>query len=75
MEFNVPPEDRVPVNVLKGNLDVFIPIWKDLVNLFLSTGSIDCFKSSAVLPTMMELDKIVDKDTWKNYGWTSIKSI
>ena len=54
------PEDPVPVNVLKGNLDVFIPIWKDLVNLSLSTGSIDCLKSSAVLPTIKELDEIMD---------------
>ena len=61
------PEDPVPVNVLKGNLDVFIPIWKDLVNLSLDTGSIECLKSSAVLPTIKQLDELMDKDLYKNY--------
>ena len=61
------PEDPVPVNVLKGSLDVFVPIWRDLVNLSLRTGSIECLKSSAVIPTIKEMDDIMDKDMYKNY--------
>ena len=57
------PEDPVP-NI---NLDTFVPIWRELVNLLLETGSIDCLKSSAVLPTMKEMDDLMDKDLFKNY--------
>ena len=61
------PEDPVPVKVLNENLDTFVPIWRELVNLSLETGSIDCLKSSAVLPTIKELDDLMDKDVFKNY--------
>ena len=61
------PEDPVPVDVLKGSLEVFIPIWTELVNLSLRTGSIECLKSSAVLPTIKEMDDIMDRDLYKNY--------
>ena len=30
------PEDLIPVQLLNKNLDVFLPIWLDLVNLSLS---------------------------------------
>ena len=61
------PEDPVPDKVLKGNLNIFIPIWKDFVNLSLETGSIDCLKSSVILPTIKEMDELMDKDLFKNY--------
>ena len=61
------PEDPVPVKVLKENMQVFIPIWKELVNFSLEVGEIECLKSSAVLPLIKQLDEIMDKDIFKNY--------
>ena len=55
------------MKVLKGNLDTFIPIWTELVNLSLEMGSVDCLKSAVVLPLIKELDEIMDKDIYKNY--------
>ena len=61
------PEDPVPANVLKGNLQTFVPIWNELVNYSLEVGSIDCLKSAIVLPLIKQLDEIMDKDQYKNY--------
>ena len=61
------PEDPVPVKVLKENLKVFIPIWKELVNFSLEVGDVECLKSSAVLPLIKQMDDIMDKDILKNY--------
>ena len=61
------PEDPVPVKVLKENLKVFIPIWKELVNYSLEVGDVECLKSSAVIPLIKLLDEIMDKDIFKNY--------
>ena len=61
------PEDPVPVKVLKGNLETFIPIWTELVNYSLDMGTIDCLKSAVVLPHIKEMDEIMDRDLYKNY--------
>ena len=61
------PEDPLPANVLKENLDVLLPYWVILVNLSLSTGSMECLKSSVVGPLLKEADDLVDSDEYKNY--------
>ena len=44
------PEDPIPAELLKRNLDTFLPIWLELVNLSPSEGSMDCLKSAVILP-------------------------
>ena len=61
------PHDPIPANVLKTTYSVFIPIWTDLVNLSLSSGSVECLKVGVLLPAIKELDDIMDCDTYKNY--------
>ena len=41
-------EDSIPANLVSKNIDVLLPIWVDLVNLSLSTGSMDCLKSAVL---------------------------
>ena len=48
---NCSPEDPVPIALLKNNLDTFIPIWLELVNLSLRQGSMECLKNAVVRPT------------------------
>ena len=64
---NCSPEDPVPIQLLKNNIDLFIPIWLDLVNLSLSQGSMDCLKSAVLTPLIKELDNVIDRDLLKNY--------
>ena len=64
---NCSPDDPVPVSLLKSNLDLFIPIWKDIVNLSLSQGSMDCLKSAILNPLIKDLDSLIDTDILKNY--------
>ena len=61
------PHDPIPVNILKTTYAVFIPIWKDLVNLSLSTGSMDCLKCGVLLPALKAMDDLMDSDQYKNY--------
>lgn len=61
------PSDPVPAKLLSSLLDLFIPIWKDLVNLSLSTGSMDCLKSAILTPILKELDDMVNTEIYKNY--------
>ena len=61
------PEDPIPVQLLNRNLDVFIPIWLDLVNLSLSQGSMDGLKNAILTPLIKELDDLIDTDILKNY--------
>ena len=61
------PHDPIPANVLKTTYSVFIPIWTDLVNLSLSSGSVECLKDGVLLPAIKELDDIMDCETYKNY--------
>ena len=61
------PHDPIPVNILKTTYAVFIPIWKDLVNLSLTTGSMDCLKCGVLLPALKAMDDLMDSDLYKNY--------
>ena len=61
------PHDPIPANVLKTTYQVFIPIWKELVNLSLFTGSMECLKSGVLLPAIKGMDDLMDSDLYKNY--------
>ena len=60
-------EDPVPAKLLKNNLSIFIPIWLEIVNLSLESGSMDCLKDAVILPLIKQLDSITDFDNLKNY--------
>ena len=64
---NCSPEDPIPVQLLKNNLDVFITIWLELVNLSLSQGSMDCLKNAILTPLIKELDNWMATDELKNF--------
>lgn len=55
------------LNCLKDNIDLLLPYWLELVNLSLSTGSIDCLKSAVITPLLKEADDILDSELYKNY--------
>ena len=61
------PEDPLHAGLLSLNIDVMLPFWLELVNLSLSTGSMECLKSAVVAPLLKELDDFVDKEVYKNY--------
>ena len=61
------PEDPIPAEVLKQNIDTFLPFWVEIVNLSLETGSMDKVKSSVVLPLIKELNSMTDTENYKNY--------
>ena len=62
------PEDPMHVELLKKNVDLFLPIWKELVNLSLSTGSFDNLKSAVLNPLFKMMDdQLADKENYKNY--------
>ena len=50
------PDDPISAVLLTKNIDLFVPVWNDLVNLSFSTGSMDCLKSAVVTPLLKELD-------------------
>ena len=60
------PSDPIG-SFLLGNIQIFIPIWVEMVNLSLRTGSMDCLKSSVVVPLLKELDALTEIDDLKNY--------
>lgn len=64
---NCSPEDPIPLKLLKNNLDFFIPIWMDIVNLSLSQGNMQCLKNAILNPLIKELDHLIDIDILKNY--------
>ena len=61
------PEDPVPVKLLNEHLDTFIPYWVELVNLSLTTGSMDCLTSAVIIPLLKEADGIVDTELYPNF--------
>ena len=61
------PEDPVPVVLIKTHLELFVPIWTELVNFSLRVGSMECLKSAVVIPLIKELDCVIDRDVLKNY--------
>ena len=56
------PDDPVPPTILKGNIDTFVPIWTEIVNLSLSQGSMEWLKSAILLPLIKDSDNLMDKD-------------
>ena len=61
------PEDPIPGVILQDHIDTLIPYWLELVNLSLSTGSMDCLKSAVIGPLLKEADEIVDVEVYKNF--------
>ena len=61
------PEDPIPAALLKRVVDVFIPIWRELVNLSLAQGSMICLKCSVLAPLIKALDSLMDIEILKNY--------
>ena len=53
------------LDFLRNYIDLFLPIWTELVNLSLAMGSMECLKSGVLVPLIK--DDIVDKDNQKNY--------
>ena len=64
---NCSPEDPIPSTLLRKNINLFIPIWLDIVNLSLSQGSMECLKNAILNPLIKELDELIDTDELKNY--------
>ena len=54
--------DPTPASVLNTNIDIFLPLWSHLVNLSLSSGSIDgLLKQADIIPLLKEsgLDHLI----------------
>ena len=61
------PEDPVPPAVLSSYLDTLLPIWVEIVNLSLETGSMESLKNAVIIPLIKELSSTTDTDNNKNY--------
>lgn len=61
------PEDPIPTKLLKEHYETLVPYWLELVNLSLSTGSMECVKSSAISTLLKEADEALDPEIFKNY--------
>ena len=59
------PSDFIPTDLLKEHVDIFLPTLCELVNLSLSTGSMDGLKVADVIPTIKGLG--IDPNNMKNY--------
>ena len=62
---NCSPSDFLPSDVLKEHIEVFAPTLCKLVNLSLSTGSMEGLKVADIIPTIKG-DQL-DANTFKNY--------
>ena len=61
------PEDPIPAALLKRVVDAFVPIWRVLVNLSLSQGSMINLKCAVLAPLIKALDSLMDIEILKNY--------
>ena len=61
------PEDPVPSAVLATNIDTLLPIWVEIVNLSLETGSMESLKNAVIIPLIKELSSSTDIENNKNY--------
>ena len=61
------PEDPIPTSILNEHMEALLPYWKELVNLSLETGSMDCVKSAAITSLLKEADEALDPEIFKNY--------
>ena len=57
--------DPIPACLMKENLDTFLPILKDIVNLSISSGNMDGLKSANLTPLLK--GKSLDSTAFKNY--------
>ena len=57
--------DVFPPNLISDNLDLFLPVWTDLVNASLKGGSFDGLKAAVVKPLIK--DRNLDKEILKCY--------
>ena len=62
---NCSPSDFLPTELLKENIDIFLPSLCELVNLSLSTGSMDGLKVADIIPNIK--GQKVDPNEMKNY--------
>jgi hypothetical protein len=61
------PEDPIPTKLVEEHIETLIPYWLKLVNLSLSTGSMDSVKSSAIATLLKEADEALDPEIFKNF--------
>ena len=61
------PEDPIPIRILSDHVETLVPLWLELVNLSLSTGSMDCAKSAVTGSQLKEADGVVDVEVFKNF--------
>ena len=61
------PIDPVPADLISPNLDIFIPLWVDIVNLSMESGSMDGLKTGVLNPLIKELNSWTDTENFKNY--------
>ena len=59
------PSDFIPTKVLKENIDIFLPTLCQLVNLSLTTGSMDGLKTADIIPNLKGPQ--LDPNNLKNY--------
>ena len=59
------PTDFLPTQILKQNIDPFLPVLCKIVNLSLEEGSIDGLKIADIIPTLK--DASLDPNEYKNY--------
>ena len=57
--------DILPANLIHENLDLFLPLWVDLVNASLKEGSIEGLKLANINPTIKQYD--LDNNLIKSY--------
>ena len=61
------PEDPLPAQMLKKQVDTLLPFWVEIVNLSLDIGRMDKVKCGVILPLIKELNSMTDTDEYKNY--------
>ena len=61
------PDDPVHVQLISMNLDLFIPVWTEIVNLSLKTGSMECLKSAIITPILKEGSEPIDTDDFSHF--------
>ena len=46
---------------------MFVPFWVEIMNLSLTTGSMDCLKSAVLIPLLKDLNSVVDIEHYRNF--------
>ena len=61
------PEDPLPAELVIKHSELLVPYWVEIVNMSLTTGSMDCLKSAVIAPLLKEADGIVDPELYPNF--------